>query len=137
MKGDDLVELAHTAQRAMRHFGNPRRAAKAMSETISRRISAPTLLRYCAILDFPPHAIAAYRHGNISNTLMMKLTTQPPEKQAALWDKLWREGRLIMADLQALRDEPQVLVRRLQATARKLKEQGVSEQRIKELIEQA
>lgn len=129
---EDLIDVAHRARRCLRDHGNVhRKAAKAMG------MAEPTFRRHLRVLDFPVEALAAYRNGRISQTLMWKLANQPRDRQEAMWELLRKEGRLKHEDLKALRDEPDVLVRRLQVTVRKLGAAGLSRERILELVAQA
>lgn len=132
MRGEDLIDLGHRAKRALDACnGVHHKAAKMLG------LTEPTFRRHLRILEFPVEALYAYREGRISRTLMEKLVMQPAERREALWVVLRRQGRLKHSDLRELTDEPTVLVQRLQATVRKLRERGMSERRIHDLVSRA
>jgi len=132
MRDEDLIDLGHRAKRALNACnGVHHKAAKMLG------LTEPTFRRHLRILEFPVEALYAYREGRISRTLMWKLTNQPRDRQEAMWELLRKKGRLRHEDLKALKNEPDVLMRRLQATARKLEAAGLSRERILELVAQA
>lgn len=132
MRDEDLIDLGHRAKRALDACnGVHHKAAKMLG------LTEPTFRRHLRILEFPVEALYAYREGRISRTLMEKLVMQPAERREALWVVLRRQGRLKHSDLRELTDEPTVLVQRLQATVRKLRERGMSERRIHDLVSRA